>query len=112
MAGKTFAQDVKTIKKALLDSYTAIEQKDFARFASHISDNCIDYGAGSEPVWGTEAVVNMMKSIFGAFSDVEIKVEDIAVLGNKYYIKNTLFGSQRQKCLFQRVCEEITMASK
>lgn len=54
----------------------------------------------------------MMKSIFGAFSDVEIKVEDIAVLGNKYYIKNTLFGSQRQKCLFQRVCEEITMASK
>lgn len=90
LAGKTFAQDVETTKKALRDSYTAIEQKDFARFASHLSDNCIDYGAGPEPVRGKEAVINMMKSIFNAFSDVKITVEDIAVSGNKYYIKNTL----------------------
>jgi hypothetical protein len=36
LAGKTSAQDVEMTKKALRDSYTAIEQKDFARFASHL----------------------------------------------------------------------------
>lgn len=90
LAGRTSAQDVEMNKKNIREMYTALEKKDYAKFGTALSENAVDYAAGPEPIRGREACVSLIKSIFEALSDVKIEVEDIAVSGNKYYVKNTL----------------------
>lgn len=90
LAARTSAQEVEMNKKNIRELYTALEKKDYAKFGASLSENAVDYAAGPEPVRGREACVAVIKSIFEALSDVKIEVEDIAVSGNKYYVKNTL----------------------
>lgn len=90
LVGKTIAQDVEMNKKAIRDVYASFEKKDYMKFGSHLSENAVDYAAGPEPVRGRAACVAAIKSVFDALSDIKIVIDDIAVSGNKYYIKNTL----------------------
>ncbi|MFN8352972.1 MAG: nuclear transport factor 2 family protein [Spirosomataceae bacterium] len=92
LVGKTVAQNAETNKKALREIYNALEKKDYATFGAHLSPNAVDYAAGPEPTRGRDAVVASIKGIFDALSDIKITVEDIAVSGNKYYVKNTLMA--------------------
>lgn len=89
-ASRIIAQDVETNRKNIREVFGALEKKDFAKFAAHLSENAVDYAAGPEPARGREACVAAVKSIFDALSDVHITIDDIGVSGNKYYVKNTL----------------------
>ncbi|WP_428655669.1 nuclear transport factor 2 family protein [Runella sp.] len=89
-ASQIIAQDVEMNRKHIREVFTALEKKDYAKFASNLSENAIDYAAGPEPARGREACVAAVKSIFDALSDVHITIDDIGVSGNKYYVKNTL----------------------
>jgi ketosteroid isomerase-like protein len=90
LAAKTSAQDVEMNKKNIREMYASLEKKDYSKFGASLSENAVDYAAGPEPVRGREACMAVIKSIFEAFSEVQVTVEDIAVSGNKYYVKNTL----------------------
>ncbi|MFN8345616.1 MAG: nuclear transport factor 2 family protein [Spirosomataceae bacterium] len=89
LAGKTAAQDAEMTKKNIRSMYKALEMKTYAQFADLLSENPTDY-AGPQPIQGKEAVVKQIQGIFDGLSDVKIAIEDIAVSGNKYYVKNTL----------------------
>ncbi len=76
------------IKQVAKESYDAIINHDLDKFSSYIADNAVDYAQGAEPVKDKMAIMNGIKTLFSAFPDYKITVEDIAVSGNRVYIKN------------------------
>ena len=76
------------LKKITKESYDAIINHDIDKFATFLADNAVDYGQGPEPVKGKAAIIEGLKSFLSAFPDYKVTVEDIAVSGNRVYIKN------------------------
>jgi uncharacterized protein len=81
-------------KQIVKESYAALSNHDIDKFASYIADDAVDYGQGPEPIKGKTAILEGLKGFFGAFPDYKIVVEDIAISGNRVYIKNTFTGTQ------------------
>ena len=79
---------VEQIKKIIKESYDALSNHDLDKFSTYLADNSVDYGQGLEPIKGKMAIIEGLKSFFGAFPDYKVTIEDIAVSGNRVYIKN------------------------
>ncbi len=81
------------LKKTTKESYDALINHDFDKFGSYIADNSVDYAQSPEPVKGKAAILASIKAFFSAFPDYKITVEDIAVSGNRVYVKNNFMGT-------------------
>jgi ketosteroid isomerase-like protein/predicted ester cyclase len=80
------------MRAAIKGSYEALNKRDFDRFGSYLAEGSIDYGT-PVPVQGKTAIVGFVKDFFSAFPDYSIDLEDIAISGNKAYVKNTVKGT-------------------
>jgi ketosteroid isomerase-like protein len=76
------------LKKLTKESFEAMMNHDLDKFGTYMADNAVDYGQGPEPVKGRMAIVEGLKGFFGAFPDYKVTLEDIAISGNRAYIKN------------------------
>lgn len=76
------------LKKRTKESFEAMMNHDLDKFGTYMADNAVDYGQSPEPVRGRTAIVEGLKSFFSAFPDYKVTLEDIAISGNRAYIKN------------------------
>ncbi len=84
------------MKQIVKESYDALANHDMDKFGSYMADDAMDYGQGPEAIKGKAAIMEGLKGFFGAFPDYKVVVEDIAISGNRAYIKNTFTGTQTQ----------------
>lgn len=94
LAGNALAQNADLLKRNTRDAYDAISKHDIARFMNYCADKVVDYGQGPTSVQGKDGVRAFMQALQQAFPDYTLRVEGLAVDGNKVYVQNTFKGTQ------------------
>ncbi len=81
-------------KKTIREAFDVLNTHDFDKYGSYITEDALDYGQGPEVIKGRTAIMKSLKSFFDAFPDGKVMVEDIAISGNRVYVRNTFTGTQ------------------
>jgi predicted ester cyclase/ketosteroid isomerase-like protein len=85
--------NVEKTKQSMKDAFTVLSNHELDKYANYIAEDAVDY-ASPEPIKGKIAIMNNLKSFFDAFPDYKVTLEDVAISGNRVYVRNTFVGTQ------------------
>lgn len=88
------AQDMRKQEATIRAAYDALNNKDWAKFASYCTPDFVDKNVGPAPVQGIQACIDAYKQFFAGFPDFKVTINEIAMSSpNRYLLRVTVTGT-------------------